>query len=253
MKLFFTFFSCLLILSVISGCNNPEGNEENIELHIAAASNLVQAFTELGQQFEADYNIKVNFSFGSSGQLTEQILNGAPYDIFAPANSSFFQNLQESALLKDDQPIFAIGRIGIATLKDQNISVSNLEDVLNGDIKKIAIANPEHAPYGLAAKQALEQTGIWEAAEEKIVYGRNISDTLTLLETKNVEAAFIALSLKNEDVNFYLIDEDTHTSLEQPISALKTTKFPEQSDKFIQFLFTDKAQEILEKHGYSIP
>ncbi len=238
---------CLLAIS--SGC---DVQDEKMELNIAAASNLVQAFTELGELYEADTNIKIVYSFGSSGQLAEQIINGAPYDIFAPASPDFFQQLPTEAL-KGEQPVFALGRIGIATMKNQSIEINGFEDLLDNTIKKIAIANPDHAPYGLAAKQALEEAEVWHELENKLVYGRNISDTLTLLETGNVEAAFIALSLKNENLNFMMIDDHMHKILEQPISVLTETKKTEEARRFVEFLFSEKAQAILMKYGYSIP
>ncbi|RXJ01912.1 molybdate ABC transporter substrate-binding protein [Anaerobacillus alkaliphilus] len=248
-KSFIGLYVAFCLVVIISGCATVE---KKPELHIAAASNLVQAFTELGEEYEKETNVKIVFSFGSSGQLTEQILNGAPFDIFAPASPSFYRNFHTEALL-DDQPVFALGRIGVATLREQDFTITKLEDLLDDAIIKVAIANPEHAPYGLAAKQALEQAGIWDDIEEKLVYGRNISDTFTLLETGNVEAAFIALSLKDEKVNFMLIDDHMHEVLEQPISVLSTTKYQEEARQFIEFLFSEEAQIILEKYGYSIP
>lgn len=243
--------SFIMFLIIASGCKNEK--DERVEIHIAAASNLVQAFTELGTIYEKDHNVKIVFSFGSSGQLTEQIINGAPFDAFAPASAHFFESILEQGLLSGEQPIFALGRIGVATNKDSNISISSLEDLLLNDIVKIGIANPEHAPYGMAAKEALQQAGIWNPLEKKIVYGRNIADTLTLLETKNVEAAIIALSLKDEKLNFLDIDETMHKPLEHPISKLTTSKYEAETERFIQFLFSEKGKEILVKYGYSTP
>ncbi|OIJ08413.1 molybdate ABC transporter substrate-binding protein [Anaerobacillus arseniciselenatis] len=253
-KLIFTLFSFILLLN-ITGCNNSTKNTSKVELTVAAASDLTLAFSEIGKLFEEETGTKVTFSFGSTGQLADQIENGAPFDVFAAANKKFIENLDEKNLLiSDTMKVYAFGRIGLATRADSSLNVENIEQLLKPEVTKVAIANPDHAPYGTAAKQALETAGIWDQLENKLVYGRNISDTLTYIETGNAEVAIIALSLVVEDkVNFSIIDDHMHAPLEQMIAVNNSTKQEEAAREFINFIFGPIGKPIMERYGFIVP
>ncbi|WP_216827548.1 molybdate ABC transporter substrate-binding protein [Alkalihalobacterium elongatum] len=245
-----------LIILINTACGTVNNSpEDSIELKIAAASGLTLPFTEIGQAFEQETGVKVTFSFGSTGQLADQILNGAPFDVFAAADIKFINNLAEKELIvPKSKKIHALGRIGMATLPDQEVIVETLHDLLKPEIKKIAIANPEHAPYGLAAKQSLEKAGIWEELQGKMVYGRNISDTLAYIETGNAEAGIIALSLYNEDaVNFHIIDDTMHAPVEQSIAVVRSTNQVELAHEFIEFTMGPIGKPIMENYGFIVP
>lgn len=241
----------LLFGLVTVGCGNKP---ESVELNIAAAAGLSLAFTEVGKAFEKETGIKATFSFGSTGQLADQIENGAPFDIFAAADKSFIEQLDEKELIiSNTKTIYALGRIGIATRVDNHSKIESMDELLNPEFVKVAIANPDHAPYGLAAKQALEAEGLWDAIESKLVFGRNIADTLTYLETGNAEVAFISLSLaKNDQVNFTLIDEKLHAPLEQMITVTKRTKHEKEAQDFINFISGPIGRPIMESFGYTV-
>lgn len=245
----------IIFLILSSGCTTETPKDEVVELTVAAASDLTLAFTEVGKIFEEETNSKITFSFGSTGQLTDQIENGAPFDVFAAANITFVDYLREKDLIiPDTQTTYAFGRIGITTLKDSSLSIETLEDFLNPEIKKIAIANPDHAPYGLAAKQTLEKTGLWDQIESKLVYGKNISDTLTFIETGNVEAGIIALSLYNEsEMDFHLIDSNLHEPLEQSIAVVNRTNQEKLAREFIDFIKGPIGKPIMESYGFLVP
>ncbi|MFA9560645.1 molybdate ABC transporter substrate-binding protein [Evansella sp. AB-rgal1] len=248
----FTFF----VVFLVGGCSSKESLENNkVEINVAAASDLTLAFTEIGKLFEQETGAKVTFSFGSTGQLADQIENGAPYDIFAAANVKFVDQLREKNLIiPETQTTYAFGRIGISTLPDSTLSIETIEDLVKPEVRKIAIANPAHAPYGLAAKQALETAGIWDQVEEKLVYGRNISDTLTFIETGNAEAGIIALSLYREDeVDFHLIDEEMHAPLEQSIAVINRTSEEEVAKEFLNYIKGTIGKSIMESYGFIVP
>ncbi|OLO39202.1 molybdate ABC transporter substrate-binding protein [Alkalihalophilus pseudofirmus] len=246
----------LFIILINSACSTGNNDTvDKLELTVAAASDLTLAFTEVGSLFEEETGATITFSFGSTGQLADQIANGAPFDVFAAANIKFVDQLNEKDLIfPDTQTTYAFGRIGIATLPDQPLVIEKLEDLLQPEVVKVAIANPDHAPYGLAAKQALETVGIWEELQGKLVYGRNISDTLAFIETGNVEAGIIALSLYQEDnVNFHMIEENLHAPLEQSIAVINETNQEELSRKFIEFIMGPVGKPIMESYGFVVP
>ncbi|WP_102347619.1 molybdate ABC transporter substrate-binding protein [Bacillus sp. Marseille-P3661] len=255
-RFYFITILTVSLLTLMSGCSNSNNppEPEQLELNIAAASSLISAFSEVGNLFEEETNTKITFSFGSTGQLTEQIENGAPFDLFAAANISFLNYLKEKDLIiADSQTAIAYGRIGIATLPDST-PIKTLEDLLKPEIKKVAIANPEHAPYGLAAKQALESAGVWDQLQDKLVYGRNISDTLSFIETGNVEAGIVALSLHKEDeINFHIIDESLHAPLEQSMAIVSDTDQETLAYEFIEFIKGPIGKPIMERYGFIVP
>ncbi|WNF37420.1 molybdate ABC transporter substrate-binding protein [Bacillaceae bacterium IKA-2] len=247
----FLFFSLIVV-----GCSNSKSETvEKIELTIAAASDLTHAFSEIGKLFENETSTKVTFSFGSTGQLADQIENGAPFDVFASANKSFIEQLdKKNLLLSDTNTLYALGRIGIATKADSALTIETIDDLLKPEVVKIAIASPDHAPYGLASKQALETAGVWGEIESKLVFGRNISDTLTYIETGNAEVAIIALSLVKEDeVSFTLIDEKMHAPLEQMIAVVERTNHQQQSKEFIEFIRGPIGKPVMESYGFVVP
>ncbi|MFG6118709.1 molybdate ABC transporter substrate-binding protein [Thalassobacillus sp. B23F22_16] len=250
------FFMIPFIL-IVAGCSNSDTKEkqEPTEIKIAAASDLVLAFKEAGELFEEETGTKVTFSFGSTGQLAEQIRNGAPFDVFAAADVKFVDTLNDSGLIiPETQTTYAFGRIGITTLTDPSVSVQTLDDLLKPEVKKVAIANPEHAPYGLAAKQALENAGVWEQIEDKLIYGRNISDTLAYVESGNAEAGIVALSLYQEDkMEFEMIDDELHAPLEQSVAVLEQTDEEEAAKQFLDFIKGPKGQPIMERYGFIVP
>ncbi|WP_242965072.1 molybdate ABC transporter substrate-binding protein [Petroclostridium xylanilyticum] len=275
-------FACLFSLSVLfSGCGSsattstkntdstknqtstmqPEKSTNNTtqdnktELTIAAAADLVIAFKEIGDLYEKNTGDKLKLIFSSSGTAREQIENGAPYDVYASANIKFVDDLiEKDKIIADTKELYAIGRVGVATKVGSPLQVKEVSDLLKTDFKKIAMANPEHAPYGLAAKQALESLGLWEKLKDKMVYGKDIQDTLTLIKSGNVEAGFISLSVVNKDeVNFLLIDDKMHQPLKQAMAVVKGTKLEKEARNFIKFVNGEQGREIMKKYGFVLP
>lgn len=225
------------------------------EITVSAAADLNLAFKEIVSLYEKESKTKVNLIFSSSGTAKEQILNGAPYDVYASANIKFVDDLiNVNMAIKETKELYGIGRIGFATLKTNSTKINTVNDLLKKEVKKIAIANPDHAPYGLAAKEALISMGIWDKIEEKIVYGKDIQDTLTLIKTGNADCGIIALSIVNKnEVEFNLINESYHKQLKQAIVVVKGTKNEEESREFIKFVNGTKGRTIMKKYGFVLP
>jgi molybdate transport system substrate-binding protein len=250
----------VLLVGALVGCTSngaekPISEQSKPVLTVGAASDLTKAFTELGKAFEEEYDCMITFSFGSTGNLAEQIINGAPFDVFAAANEKMMEELDEKGMiLSDTKQLYALGRIGITTMKNSPIQVETVEALLNPEIKKIAIANPDHAPYGLAAKEALVSLGLWEELEPKFVYGKNISETLMFITTGNAEVGFIALSLNDEEsLSFTLVEEQLHNPLSQAMAVIKAAKQEDLGREFIDYVLSEKGQKIMNGYGFTLP
>jgi len=232
-----------------SSCRiTPQTNE----LHVAAAADLIPAFEEIGRQFETSHKIKVVFSFGSTGLLTRQIENGAPMDVFAAASVDFINELEQKDLIvPESKSVYARGRITLWTPKDSKLKVEKISDLASNDVKRIAIANPDHAPYGTAAREALQAVGIWDAVKEKLVYGDNIRQTLQFAETGNVDVAIVALSLSKEsEGQWTLIPAELHNPINQALAVIKGTKDEQTAQAFADFIAGPEGQSILAKYGF---
>lgn len=224
-------------------------------LTVSAAADLQLAFTEIGAQFEKETGTRVIFNFGSTGQLAQQIAQGAPVDLFAAANRSFVDDLAARGIVRPDTvQLYARGRITLWTRTDNTISLQSLADLARPEIKRIAIANPEHAPYGVAAREALQNTGVWDTVQPKLVFGENVSQTKQLAETGNVDAAIIALSLSvGSSGRWILIPQELHTPLDQALGIVTNAKNERAARAFIDFVNSPAGRTVMIKYGFILP
>ena len=247
----------LLTLVWATACKDrsPGPTPTSGEITVAAASDLTPAFEEIGRAFESTYNTKVVFVFGSTGMLTRQIENGAPIDMFAAASMSYIDELdQKGLIIPDSKAIYARGRITLWTPSDSTLRLEGIKDLARPEVTRIAIANPDHAPYGLAARQALESAGLWESVKPKLVYGDNIRQTLQYAQTGNVEVAIVALSLSEQSHGRWsLIPEELHQPLDQGLAIIKTTKKEQSARAFANFLTGPQGRAIMAKYGFTFP
>lgn len=249
-------FILIIALLGVTACRHPTSPPQpNHELTVAAAADLTQAFEEIGREFQSATGTRVTFSFGSTGLLTRQIENGAPMDLFAAANLDYINQLESKGLiLTDTKTIYARGRITLWTSKESNLRVESLSDLTKPEVTRIAIANPDHAPYGMAAREALQNAGIWESVKSKLVYGENIRQTLQFAQTGNVEVAIVALSLAQQsDGHWTLIPETLHKPLDQALAIIKTTQNEKAAREFAAFVSGSQARAILQKYGFTFP
>jgi molybdate transport system substrate-binding protein len=225
------------------------------EITVAAASDLAPAFEQVGKEFQATKGIKVVFNFGSSGMLTRQIEHGAPIDLFASANVDYVNQLEQKGLIiPGTKRLYARGRIALWTLKDSSLRIEKISDLTRPEVTRVAIANPEHAPYGMAARQALEQAGIWETVKPKLVYGENIRQTLQYAQTGNVEVAVVALSLSMQsDGHWVLIPEELHKPLDQGLAVIEGAKNEQAARQFADFILSSEGQAIMNRYGFTLP
>jgi molybdate transport system substrate-binding protein len=242
-------FSSIILIS-----KSSFGDKDNDVLIVAAAADLALAFKDIGESFENTTGNKVKIIFSSSGTAREQIENGAPYDVYASANIKFVDYLiTKDKVIEDSKELYAIGRVVVAVKNDNSLKIFDAKDLLKPEFKKISIADPSHAPYGLAAKEVLQSLGLWEKIEPKLVFGKDIQHSLSLLKTGNVEAGFISLSVVNEEVDYLLFDDNLHNPLKQAIVVVKGTKFEKEARAFIKYVNSPTGSKIMRKYGFILP
>lgn len=243
---------CFLIFQ---GCffQKNKTEQKSVTITISSASDLSLAFPKIAKLWGQDTGNQVSFNFGSSGQLAQQIERGARVDIFASADRSYVEDLEKKGLIKEETKlIYGTGRIVLWSRKDNPIQLNKIEDLLIPKIKKVSMANPEHAPYGKIAKEALERAGIWDKIQEKLIIAENIRQAQNYAETGNVDVAITALSLTVKQEGHRLsIPEHFYHPLEQMLAIPKSAIYPQEGWSFAQFVDSQKGKEILKEYGFS--
>lgn len=246
--------ACAMLVLLFPAASHAAGPEE---LTVAAAADLAFALKEIGQQFQDSTGCKVTFSFGSTGTLALQIANGAPFDIFAAANVKFIEDLKTKGLIIDDsQQLYARGRIVVAVSKKAGVVSRSLKDLQNPAFQKIAIANPDHAPYGLRAREALQHAGLWEALGPKLVLGENVSQAAQFATSGDAQGGIIAYSLALAPEvsalgDYALIPAAWHSPLQQRMVLLKSAG--PVAEAFYAYMNSDPARAIMERYGFALP
>jgi molybdate transport system substrate-binding protein len=222
------------------------------ELAVAAAANLTEAFGVLGAEFEKAAGIHLVVSFGSTASLTRQIENGAPWDLFAAADTEHVEQLDRKGLLvTGSRAVYATGILAL-WLPSLASPVNRLEDLTHPAVRVIAVAKPELAPYGLATRESLQRLGIWGAVEPKMVYAENISMAKQYGATGNADAVFTAYALLrgNDGGRVIQVPEELHRPVRQALGIVAASKKQALARQFADFLLTGRGHAILLQHGY---
>ena len=229
-------------------------------VNVAAAADLKFAMAELAAQFEKASGAKLDVTYGSSGNFLTQIENGAPFDLFFSADSEYPKKLEAAGLAEPGTlREYAVGRIVIWTPSDNeiNAAIDGWKRLLAQRVKKIAIANPEHAPYGRAAVAAIKKAGIYEQVKGKLIYGENISQAAEFVQSGNAQAGIVALSLAlspaMKNGNRWEIPADSYPPIKQAVIVLKASKNKDASRRFLEFVDGPQGREILQRFGFSVP
>jgi len=230
------------------------------EVRVAAAADLQYAMQDVAAQFEKQTGTKVDVTYGSSGNFFSQMQNGAPFDLFFSADIEYPRKLESAGLAQPGTLYkYAVGRIAIWMPADSKVDVSSQgwKALLDASVQKIAIANPEHAPYGRAAVAALHNARIYEQVKGKLVYGENISQAGQFVQSGNAQAGIVAMSLAvspgMKDGKRWEIPADMHPPIEQAAIALKSAKNKESAKAFLEFVKTEAGRATLSKYGFTFP
>jgi molybdate transport system substrate-binding protein len=217
-------------------------------VRVAAASDLTVAFEAMRAGFERQSGEKVEFVFGSSGQLSKQLVEGAPYDLFAAANEAFTDKpIASGACLAGSRAQYAEGHLVVFAPKEP---ITALEELRQPRFVRIAIANPELAPYGKAAKEALVAAGLWDDVEPRLVYGQNIQQTFQLARSGNVEAALVSRSLAKEGL---AVAPSLYAPLKQALVVCSRGKNAEGAQAFRAFVLGEEGRAVLSSAGFGLP
>jgi molybdate transport system substrate-binding protein len=242
------------MMTLAFGCSRPPAART---MKVAAAADLAFAFKDAGDAFEKKSGTHVTFTFGSTGDLAKQIADGAPYDLFAAANVSFANDVvREGVCDGATKAPYARGRIVVWTKNDATVAPPcALADLADARFKRIAIANPEHAPYGIAAEQALESAGVWATVKPKLVYGENIQQTLEFAQSGNVDAAIVALSLASvtQGGDSLAIDEAAYRPIDQVLVVCGRGGNSDGAKAFTAFLSAPDGRAIMQRYGFVLP
>ena len=230
------------------------------EITLAAAADLQFAFQDIAARFQKDTGHNVKTIFGSSGNFFAQIQNGAPFDMFFSADIGYPQKLEASGLTEPGTLYeYATGKIVLFAPKGSPLDLKRgLPVLLDPEVKKLAIANPEHAPYGRAAVAALQHEKLYDQLTSKFVMGENISQTASFVVSGAADAGIVALSLAlapsmQEKAIYVSIPEDEYPPIRQAAVILKSSQQKEISRQFMAFLKKPETVSLLEKYGFAVP
>jgi molybdate transport system substrate-binding protein len=247
-----------LVVLMLIGCISPLCAAQ--EISVAAAADLQFAMEDIAARFQKETGKTVKPIYGSSGNFFQQIQNGAPFDLFFSANLDYPKKL-EAADLTDPGSYYqyARGKIVIWVPGDSKLDLSSgLKALLDPSVKKIAIANPQHAPYGQAAVAAMQQENIYDKVKDKFVLGENISQTASFVVSGAADAGMVALSLalspnmKNKG-RYAEVPAGEYPAIEQACVILRSSKNKEIARQFVAFVKTPAIQDVLRSYGFDVP
>ena len=237
-----------------SAASSSGDSSEKVELNISAAASLQEAMVELEKEFKnINPDVKLTVNLGSSGSLMQQIQEGAPCDLFISAGAK-----QMDALVKDG----TVEKDAVKTLLTNDLvlvaakgeKVDSLDALKTDDVEKIAIGDPESVPAGKYAKEVLDNTKLYDNVKDKLVLAKDVKEVLSWVQKGNADVGFVYLSDATgvDDVDVVLTtDDDSHSEIAYPVAVLKDSKQAKVAQQFEDFLLSDKAQNILEKHGFN--
>lgn len=241
----------LAFVALLAACDGgkPEA------LVVSAPANLRPPMQALAPQIQEAMGAPVVFNYGASGKLAHQVEQGAPADVFISANARYVDDLiAEGILSPDSKAVIARGQL-VLWSPDPELALSGIEDLKRPEIRRIAIANPDHAPYGMAAREALQAAGLWDAVNPKLVYGEDVTQSFEYASAGNVDVAIIPLSMIEKDApgHWISLPQTLYSPLDQTAAIVRESKHPDAAHRFIQLLLSLASQKVLAQYGYTLP
>ncbi|MCD7035681.1 molybdate ABC transporter substrate-binding protein [Metabacillus sp. GX 13764] len=244
----------MAMLFVLAGCSAGSKNSaatKQTELTISAAASLQDALNEIKPAFEKEHpDIKVNYNFGGSGTLQQQISQGAPADLFFSAAQDKYDVLAKKGLIQKGTELLGNDLV-LAVPKNAAEGISSFPEITKA--KRIALGTPESVPAGKYAKESLEKMKLWKPLEGKTVFGKDVRQVLSYIETGNADAGLVYRTdaLSSDKIKIIAAaDEKTHSPIIYPAGVLKNTKHKEEAELFYSYLQKEQAMKIFKKYGF---
>ncbi len=242
-----------LMVLMVAGCDRGP-QTTTLPLRIAAAADLQRVLPRLLERFEKQTATTTTLTIDASGRLAEQIKAGAPFDFYLAANVKFVSDLAAAGLIETASVApYARGSLVLCLHKAAGDQVRGLADLSRPEIKRIAIANPEYAPYGVAARQALERAGLWSSLEPKIVRAGSVGQAMTYVQNGDAEAALVSHALVVPEVRVIEVDPALYEPLIQALGIVAATKLHDRASALAQFILSPEGQAILHENGLLSP
>ncbi len=251
----------IFLLALLSEPSIQPANAASHEINVAAAADLSNALQEVAANYEKKTGVTVKLSFGASGALTQQIQNGAPFDVFFSADMDYPKQLiaanqAEGATLYR----YAVGKLVLWVPKDSPLDVEHkgIDVLLDPSVKKISIANPQHAPYGRAAAAALKHYGLYEKVADRLVLGENISQAAQFVESGNAQAGFVALAhaiapAMQGKGKYWVVPADAYPPLDQGVVLISHSPHQQDAAAFLEYMKSAEATTLLQRYGFTSP
>lgn len=240
---------------------SAQQTKSSVELVVGAAADLSPALKEVADNYEKKTGVKVKLSFAASGALTQQIENGAPFDVFFSADMDYPRQLiaandADAASLYQ----YAVGKLVLWVPAESPLDVEHngMKVLLDPSVKKISIGNPQHAPYGRAAVAALKHAGLYDQVADRLVLGENISQAAQFVESGNAQVGFVALAhaiapeMKGK-CKYWLVPADFYPPLAQGVVVLSHSQHKKEAAEFVEYIKNKEGIEVLRKYGFSLP
>jgi len=245
----------LCATALFGSCGSRPTPELPATITVAAAANLTDVFAEMGRAFKAKTGTEVVYSYGPTAELAQQIDNGAPFDVFAAADTEHVDALVKSQkLTADSRAVYAVGQLALWIPKGEQGGIRELKDLARREVRFVSVAQPELAPYGRATIEVLKNSHIWEAVQSKVVYANSISQAKQMAASGNADAAFTAYSLVLHDGGTVLkIDPHLYHPIEQAIAIVARSARINEAKQFRSFLLGPDGRSILANSGYLLP
>ena len=235
---------------LLASCASPAGKVEAEPLTVAAAADLSPLSEPIGALHHQTTGERLRFVIGSSGMLARQIEQGAPFDVYLSANARYVEELAKAGKIQPNSvTVYALGRLGIWAKKGQ---IREARELLRPEIRRVAMANPAHAPYGEAARDYLERAGIWAQIEPKIVYGENVRQAAQFAESGNADALVSSWTLVRP-MKGTLVPASEHAPIRQAGGVVATSKHAGEALRFLKMLSEPAARELFREHGFDLP
>ncbi|QSX33829.1 molybdate ABC transporter substrate-binding protein [Shewanella avicenniae] len=231
------------------------------EARIAAAANIKFAMQQIVENYQQDTGAKVRVSYGSSGNFVSQLSHGAPFELFLSADEKYVTLVEQAGLTADSGIIYAYGKLALVASNNSSLALDPQLDGLKqalsqGKIKRFAIANPDHAPYGEKARELLTNKGLWQSLQPKLVFGENVSQAAQFAMSGSTDGGIVALSLAvapefKQRGRYLAIPESEYSPLAQRMVLMKGAS--EQAKNFYQYLQSERARQVFSDFGFGLP